>query len=223
MVHRSVPTSNLHNLKKVGGRCCEWVARRQHDKLSDIFGEKGSAYLNKNCKVCSDHFLLSDYSSANLESQGLKKFAVPSLMLELPYVKRTKQRHEQAAKACKKIPRKQPPSPDHCTGSSSRVLREIRIFGQTLRRTRPCLPAAGPQDRRPGKFKSKCTKVAITTSHSITGTVLMQLHTGVAVQAGQQKSAGEVPKTRRQGGRRHLGRSGLEKGGGRPRSRPGKS
>ncbi|CAN8028336.1 unnamed protein product, partial [Ixodes persulcatus] len=140
-------------------RCCEWVARRQHDELSDIFGEKGSAYLNKNCKVCSDHFLLSDYSSANLESQGvccpeialeplrlkainilsfrLKKFAVPSLMLELPYVKRTKQRHEQAAKACKKIPRKQPPSPDHCTGSSSRVLREIRIFGQTLRRTRP--------------------------------------------------------------------------------------
>ncbi|KAG0418283.1 hypothetical protein HPB47_004987 [Ixodes persulcatus] len=39
---------------------------------------------------------------------------------------------------------------------------------------------AGPQDRSPGKFKSRCTNAAITTLHSITGAVLIQLDTGVA-------------------------------------------
>ncbi|KAG0425006.1 hypothetical protein HPB47_027796, partial [Ixodes persulcatus] len=39
---------------------------------------------------------------------------------------------------------------------------------------------AGPQDRRSEKFKSRCTNAAITTLHSITGAVLIQLDTGVA-------------------------------------------
>ncbi|KAG0442942.1 hypothetical protein HPB47_015462 [Ixodes persulcatus] len=43
---------------------------------------------------------------------------------------------------------------------------------------RPLLASAGSQDRRPGKFKSMCTNAAITTLHSITGTMLVQLDTG---------------------------------------------
>ncbi|KAG0420248.1 hypothetical protein HPB47_003588, partial [Ixodes persulcatus] len=36
----------------------------------------------------------------------------------------------------------------------------------------------GVENRRPGKFKSMCTNAAITTLHSITGTMLVQLDTG---------------------------------------------
>ncbi|XP_069669595.1 uncharacterized protein [Periplaneta americana] len=67
--------------------CAIWVNKCKRQDLDETFKIRGTDYLYRNHRICSDHFILSDFNNPRLKSQGLKRTAIPSLNLTAPLSK----------------------------------------------------------------------------------------------------------------------------------------
>ncbi|XP_055538765.1 ras guanine nucleotide exchange factor P-like isoform X1 [Wyeomyia smithii] len=70
--------------------CKQWVEFCNRPELWKKYAENGPEYLYKSSRICSDHFLPSDFNNPNLFSQGLKKGSVPT---QYPASKEPKNRY----------------------------------------------------------------------------------------------------------------------------------
>jgi len=58
-------------------RCKRWLINCRRKDL-DIFLKRDPAYLNRNCRLCSDHFENSEFVNASSRDK-LKRTAVPTV------------------------------------------------------------------------------------------------------------------------------------------------
>ncbi|XP_067014902.2 uncharacterized protein [Anabrus simplex] len=58
--------------------CDQWVLKCGRSDLDEVYKKEGPEYVNSTYRICSDHFISTDFRNPKLYSQGLKPNTVPT-------------------------------------------------------------------------------------------------------------------------------------------------